>query len=154
MPGVDLAQLQSYIFNEDEAEKQRQAELKKEGTTYRDGLPYYMKHTDGRVLPIFWLPYNAGTVARDNVGISEREAREAINKARQGKPYNPEHITGAWVYKVPDYWGSHLTGFTGRDIGDVRKGTDQIGARTVNYSVKRGRQAEFEEYTEKYVNWH
>ncbi|MSR75072.1 MAG: protein translocase subunit SecD [Planctomycetes bacterium] len=167
VPGKTPGSIENYAFNEDEAEKARQAALEAGKTlvaiakaagkpiplaAYRDGMAYEMKNADGRGVGIFWKPWTAGETARRTAGASEAEVRTAMNAAQRGEDYKKELITGAWVYYDPMYYGGGLKGFTGKDIVNPKPGKDEFGKRTVTYGIHNERQGDFEEYTQKYVN--
>lgn len=166
VPGKTPGSFENYAFNEDDAEKLRQAAITEGATkvaaakaanqaipvgTYRDGMPFELKSSDGRSLGIWWKPWTPGETARKQNGVSEADVRAAMNASLRGDAFKKELVNGAWVYYDPNYYGTGLSGFSGKDIVNPQPGKDQYGKRTVVYQMRDERQGAFEEYTQKYV---
>jgi SecD/SecF fusion protein len=166
VPGKTPGSFENYAFNEDDAEKLRQAAIADGAVqvkaarasnapiplgAYRDGMPFELKSADGRGLGIWWKPWTPGETARKQAGVSEADVRAAMNAAVRGDEFKKELINGAWVYYDPNYYGTGLSGFSGKDIVNPQPGKDEYGKRTVVYQMRDERQGAFEEYTQKYV---
>lgn len=128
---------------------------------YRPGAPFtYIDPTTKGATPIRWMPWAPGEAAKQikiatadstKLAPSKEECQIALQNAVAGKPYNPNLIIGGWLFFDPEWYGQDLKGFTGRDIGNVRRGVGSMGDRAVNYTVNRDRQGDFYDYTNKYV---
>ena len=156
--GADAGASPTFSFNEAEANAQREAALKEEKDKengYRDGRPYVLKNDEGKDLPITWYPFSEGVIKdrlKNTRQVTRDEIKVAFERARTGEDYDKDLIFGGWLYADPDYFGEGRPGFTGRDIEKPGRTQDRQGFPAVSYEVKRTRQADFEDYTDTYVN--
>ncbi len=117
----------TFRFDQAKADAQRSDAIKygrgREGG-YRDGRSYQLKDMRDRPLPVFWKPW----------------AKEAVTEA-----------PGGWVY-VPDNWYRGRPGFTEADIVDAGAARTGSGQRSVVAHIAVPRQADFEAFTEEFIN--
>ncbi len=114
------------------------------------------EHFEDRNKPLFasgqsfrWFPTKP-EIADNETQESYKARLDDYNDARKNKPWE---VQGEWYYFDPEFWGDEaegLRGFTGNDIYDPIRSSDDHGGRAVSFSVREYAQTDFAAYTDKH----
>lgn len=114
-------------------------------------------HFEDRNKPLFdpgpsfrWFP------SKPEIGKNEtKDSYDArLADYRSDLETKPWEVSGNWYYFDPEFWGDEdegLRGFTGNDITDPVRSTDQRGGRAVSFNVREYAQIDFGAYTQKHL---